>query len=77
MHPADPRASGEAPRRRLCAAVADKASHAQERVFSQWIHRIEPLLPERGKPEERGLGKTRWGIERTLSLLYQFRRLRA
>ncbi|MBZ0172576.1 MAG: IS5 family transposase [Phycisphaerales bacterium] len=65
-----------APRRRPRAVVADKAYHSRERVVSLWIRGIEPRLPERGKPDGRGLGKVRWVVERTLSWLHQFRRLR-
>lgn len=65
-----------APRRRPRVLTADKAYHSRERVVSLWIRGIEPLLPKRGEPEIRGLGKIRWVVERTLSWLHQFRRLR-
>lgn len=37
---------------------------------------ITPLLARRRTPHGSGLGKTRWVVERTLSWLHQFRRLR-
>jgi len=36
---------------------------------------IEPLLPAKGD-DEHGLGVLRWFVERTISWLHQFRRLR-
>jgi transposase len=37
---------------------------------------IAPIFAPRRSPHGSGLGKTRWPIERTLSWLHQFRRLR-
>lgn len=37
---------------------------------------IRPVLAKRRKPHGSGLGITRWVVERTLSWLHQFRRLR-
>ena len=37
---------------------------------------IEPILPKRRSPHGSGLGRFRWYIERTISWLKQFRRLR-
>ena len=37
---------------------------------------IRPALARRGAPHGSGLGKTRWYVERTLSWLHQYRRLR-
>lgn len=65
-----------APRRRPKMLTADKAYHSERRVVSLWIRGITPLLPKRGEPDGRGLGKLRWVVERTLSWLHQFRRLR-
>ena len=56
--------------------VADKAYHSRERVVSLWIRGVEPLLPVRGRTDGRGLGRLRWVVDRTLSWLHQFRRLR-
>lgn len=37
---------------------------------------IEPRIPKRNEPEPNHLGKLRWPVERTISWLKQFRRLR-
>jgi transposase len=37
---------------------------------------IIPVLARRNTPHGSGLGRTRWVVERTLSWLHQFRRLR-
>jgi len=37
---------------------------------------IKPVLAERGVPHGSGLGVFRWVVERTLSWLHQYRRLR-
>jgi transposase len=37
---------------------------------------IESQIPKRGQPHENPLGRIRWPIERTISWLKQFRRLR-
>lgn len=37
---------------------------------------IQPLIRRRNTEHGSGLGKTRWVVERTLSWLHQFRRLR-
>jgi transposase len=55
--------------------VADKAFDDQSlRSLLRWLG-IEPVLPKRGE-DEHGLGVWRWFIERTISWLHQFRRLR-
>ena len=43
-----------------------------------WLRRlgVEPLLAKRNTPHGSGLGVYRWVVERTLSWLHQFRRLR-
>jgi transposase len=65
-----------APKRRPRVVVADKAYHSSDRVVALHIRGITPMLPPRGQPEIRGLGRLRWVVERTLSWLHQFRRLR-
>ena len=65
-----------APRRRPRVVVADKAYHSRQRVVSLGIRGIRALLPKRGEPDIKGLGRIRWVVERTLSWLHQFRRLR-
>lgn len=48
------------------------------RPNANWLRRrgIRPLIPLRRMIHGSGLGKTRWVVERTLSWLHQFRRLR-
>lgn len=55
--------------------VADKAFDDQAlRDILQWLG-IKPMLPRRGE-DDHGLGVWRWFVERTISWLHQFRRLR-
>jgi transposase len=48
------------------------------RPNARWLRDrgIRPLIPLRRKIHGSGLGKTRWVVERTISWLHQFRRLR-
>jgi transposase len=63
------------PKQKPDTLVADKAFDCEAlRGLLSWLG-IEPYIPKRGE-EEHGLGKFRWFIERTLSWLHQFRRLR-
>jgi transposase len=63
------------PKQKPAALVADKAFDDESlRWLLGWLG-IEPRIPKRGEGEH-GLGKFRWFIERTLSWLHQFRRLR-
>jgi transposase len=63
------------PKQKPDTLVADKAFDCEAlRWVLRWLG-IEPRIPKRGD-DERGLGKFRWFIERTLSWLHQFRRLR-
>lgn len=63
------------PKRKPEAFVADKAFDCDSlRSLLRWLG-IEPLIPKRGS-EQHGLGEVRWFIERTISWLHQFRRLR-
>lgn len=73
-----PRVKGKvgAPRRRPDSVVADKAYHSHQREINLWVRGIEPVLPRRGTDEDRGLGRIRWVVERTIAWLHQFRRLR-
>ena len=55
--------------------VADKGFDSGPlRTLLRWLG-ITPQIPRRGHAEQ-GLGDVRWVIERTLSWLHQFRRLR-
>ena len=63
------------PKQKPDALVADKAFDCEPlRQLLRWLG-IEPVIPYRGD-DEHGLGALRWFIERTLSWLHQFRRLR-
>jgi transposase len=63
------------PKRKPAMVVADKAFDDESlRRLLQWLG-IEPVLPKRGT-DEHGLGVWRWFVERTISWLHQFRRLR-
>lgn len=65
-----------APKRRPDAVTADKAYHSHDREMALWLRGIEPVLPRRGVDEDTSLGRARWVVERTISWLHQFRRLR-
>jgi transposase len=41
-----------------------------------WARGIAPAIPRRNTGHGSGLGRHRWVVERTLSWLHQFRRLR-
>lgn len=63
------------PKQKPAAVVADKAFDCQAlRALLRWLG-MEPRIPRRGD-HEHGLGRVRWFIERTISWLHQFRRLR-
>jgi transposase len=63
------------PKQKPAAFVADKAFDCEDlRHLLRWLG-ITPNIPKRGEGEQ-GLGKVRWFIERTISWLHQFRRLR-
>ena len=64
------------PRRRPEVVQGDRGYDSE--ALRRWLRarRIQPLLAQRCTPNGSGLGKTRWVVERTLSWLHQFRRLR-
>ena len=64
------------PRRRPEVVQGDRGYDSEP--HRRWLRKrkIRPLLARRNTPNGSGLGKTRWGVERTLSWLHQFRRLR-
>ena len=63
------------PKRKPDKVVADKAFDDESlRRLLRWLG-IEPVLPKRGT-HDHGLGVWRWFVERTISWLHQFRRLR-
>jgi transposase len=63
------------PKQKPDSLLADKAFDCEAlRQLLRWLG-IEPHLPHRGDAEH-GLGVLRWFVERTISWLHQFRRLR-
>jgi IS5 family transposase len=63
------------PKRKPASLVADKGYDSGPlRSILRWLG-IRPRIPKRGQGE-RGLGRLRWVVERTLSWVHQFRRLR-
>ena len=64
------------PRQRPRQVQGDRGYDSQP--LRRWLRSlgIRPLLAKRGTEHGSGLGKHRWVVERTLSWLHQFRRLR-
>jgi len=64
------------PRRRPDAVQGDRGYDSDP--LRGWLRRrgIKPVLGRRNTGHGSGLGQTRWVIERTLSWLHQYRRLR-
>ncbi len=64
------------PKQRPKQLLGDRAYHSGP--LSQALRRLHivPVLAKRGEPHGSGLGVYRWVVERTLSWLHQFRRLR-
>lgn len=71
-HRQRPRPSG----RREDRLDADRAYNRQPHRAALCARGLLPVIGRRGQPHGSGLGKTRWPVERTLSWLHQFRRLR-
>jgi transposase len=65
-----------APRFRPDAVQGDAGYRSKANRVCLWIRGIEPIISERPRVHGSGLGVTRWVVERTLSWLHQFRRLR-
>ena len=65
-----------APRRRPKSLFADRAYHCAARARALLKRNIQPFIAQRGQPHGSGLGQFRWVVERTISWLHQFRRLR-
>jgi transposase len=64
------------PLRRPECLYADRAYHSELHSILLRHKGIEPRIAQRGQPHGSGLGKVRWVVERTLSWLHQYRRLR-
>ena len=63
-------------RRRPLTLLADRAYDSRAHRRALKARRIAPLIARRGSDHGSGLGRFRWVVERTLSWLTQFRRLR-
>jgi transposase len=64
------------PRQRPQSIQGDRAYDSEPHRRQLRARKIKPLLAKRNTDHGSGLGKTRWPVERTLSWLHQFRRLR-
>lgn len=64
------------PRRRPQRVQGDRGYDSEPHRQALRARRIDPVLAKRRTPHGSGLGVHRWVVERTLSWLHQFRRLR-
>ena len=64
------------PRKRPLQAQGDRGYDSEPVRKELKKRHIWPLLAKRGEPHGSGLGVHRWVVERSLSWLHQFRRLR-
>ncbi|MGA5737379.1 IS5 family transposase [Streptomyces pseudogriseolus] len=64
------------PRRRPDMLFADRDYDHDKYRRLLWKRGIRPVIAERGQPHGSGLGIFRWVVERTISWLHGFRRLR-
>ncbi len=64
------------PKRRPRSLLGDRGYHSK--AVETWLHehRISPIIAHQGARHGSGLGRHRWVVERTLSWLHQYRRLR-
>ena len=65
-----------APRYRFDELYADRAYDSEPDREALREVGIKPMIPKRRSEHGSGLGKIRWVVERTISWLHQFRRLR-
>lgn len=64
------------PLRRPLRVQGDAAYRCRRRAAELRRRGIRPVIARPGRPHGSGLGKLRWPVERTLSWLHQFKRLR-
>jgi transposase len=64
------------PRRRPKSVYGDRAYHSRKSRRELQARRIKVRVARPGDPHGSGLGRKRWVVERTLSWLHQYRRLR-
>ncbi len=79
MVDAVPKVAGKvgAPRRRPKYLLADRGYDSQPHREQLQERGIEPVIAKRNTDHGSGLGQFRWPVERTISWLHQFRRLRS
>lgn len=66
-----------APKRKPKYLLADRGYDSDPHRQQLRGRQIEPVIARRNTPHGSGLGKFRWVVERTISWLHQFRRLRS
>ena len=71
-----PRGGRGGPTRRPLRVQADAAYRCRRRAQALRRRGITPVIARPGRPHGSGLGELRWPVERTLSWLRQFKRLR-
>lgn len=64
------------PRRKPDAVQGDRGYDSQPHRLELLSRGVTPILAKRNTEHGSGLGVTRWVVERTISWLHQFRRLR-
>jgi transposase len=64
------------PRRRPAELYGDRAYHSRAGRAELRRRKIKPRIAKPKDPHGSGLGKRRWVVERTISWLHQYRRLR-
>ena len=64
------------PRKRPRYLLADRGYDSESHRQQLLCRGIEPVIAKRNTYHGSGLGKFRWPVERTISWLHQFRRLR-
>ena len=64
------------PRRRPRRLLGDGAYHSRRHRQELRARGISAAIPRPKQPRGSGLGKQRWVVERTISWLHQYRRLR-
>src|SRR5207248_4412071 len=64
------------PRRRPRRLLGDGAYHSRRHRQELRARGISAVIPRPKQPQGSGLGKQRWVVERTISWLHQYRRLR-
>ncbi|MFI2199079.1 hypothetical protein ACH49O_41905 [Streptomyces coeruleorubidus] len=63
-------------RRRPDVLLADRGYDHDKYRRLLWKRGIRPVIAERGQPHGSGLGNFGWVVERTITWLHSFRRLR-